>query len=65
MKNLLLREERIKWLLVVHISKQKEPKGCFFHVHPFFEVQQFSSQFPSKNKRKGTWATEIGKTVVN
>ena len=65
MKSLLLREERIKSLLVVHISKQKEPEGCFFHVKPFYQVQQFFSQFPSKNKRKGTQATEIGRTVVN
>ena len=65
MKSLLLREERTKWLLVEHNSKQKNRKVCFFHVQPFFQVQQFSSQFPSKNKRKGTRATEIGRTVVN
>ena len=36
MKSLLLKEERIKWLLVVHISKQKEPEGLFLPCTTFF-----------------------------
>ena len=49
MKSLLLRKERIKWLLVVHISKQKEPEGCFF---PCFKYNSSPPNFLRKIREK-------------